>query len=470
MEPILYTMKRYFFLAQAEKYFAEFNIKSELEGESLRIDVPMCSRAMLTCNDFGWRLIFLPAASIGSFSPDPVTILTGGYTIRCTLVVAHLVFWYQLWRSSHLHLSHLVQLSPVGSAVTGDRSLSIFLRIDGHFLSVSLCSMFKVIYCTSHVHRCVVSSSVSPQFQISAPSTGILRQFIPSYPTSEQFLAFMQLIVMPIIRIPDQWKNLNSRWSVFPYSKIHPPISFALVYKRRYSLFLIVKLMTCLTLIPKIGLSAYLPFGLREFRLVSLPRHDYHIYQVKFPSVRYIIERIEELGDVFNVLLDAGFSPDISTFAFQRQIDKYLFRIVFSESKLRYDLQGCDLASEQLNLLADGTIPSCSFMSSVIRLVQCFLPRDDRVLITTLRLLVRIRSTLELVVICQAMQSVAVGDDGRPSIQIPCGEGFTVRFPVPYGPAAQLEISSGSRSEKVRGIDGIITRLNDKAGLFHACL
>jgi hypothetical protein len=472
--PILSAMKRYFFLAQTQKYLADFKIKSDMIGDDLSIDVPICSTSELKCNNVGWRLIFVPMASIIPSSPDPVTILTGQYTTRCALVIAHLVFWYHMWRSSYLHLFHILPPSATFAAITGDRSLSTFLLIDGFFMSVSLNNAFKVVDCTPHVHRCVIPWSFNPQFHITAPAAGFLHHFMPASPRSDQFLAFMQLVVMPLLHIPNECKILKAHWSACPFSTHCPPISFCLVYKKRYSLSVVVQLMMCLTIVPTVGLSAFLPFGLRDLHLINALRpgkaHTCYIYQVRLRCLQNVMESVEAVGDLVDVLLEAGFIPDISTLSFRRKIGNYVFKIDLSDTKIIYNIQGYEPLTEELNLLADGATPLSEFVAAVTRLVTVFLTQDHGVLTEVLKLLVQVKPDFELAVLCQAMQSVVIGDDGRPSMHFNCGKGFNVTFPVPYRATAQLEISSGSHSEKVRGIEGFLTGFREKTGIFRGYL
>jgi hypothetical protein len=56
-EKVLWSTKRYVFLAQTQRYLADFDIKSVVIGESLSVDIPFCSSCILNCDLFLWELV-----------------------------------------------------------------------------------------------------------------------------------------------------------------------------------------------------------------------------------------------------------------------------------------------------------------------------------------------------------------------------------------------------------------------------
>jgi hypothetical protein len=459
-QSVLWATKRYIFLAQAHRYLTDFKIRSDVVGESLHIELPFCSVCELRCTTIGWQLICVPAGSGLPVEPEPITKVTGRYTSRCALVVAHLVLWYAMWRSTNFHIYNLVQESIMLVGKGGD-SQSLVLTIGGSFLSLSLSDAFTMDPCSHFVRRGCVCAHFNPSFDIRAPAVALIRHFIPVFTKSVQVMAFIRLIAIPLFRISGQLRDLGSNWAVVPLVAHRPPVSFSLVYKGRYSVSFIIDLaMSCTLLVPKVGRAAFLMPGFQEFRQINSARSECHIVQLRIEQIDRASSIIETLGNLFDAAVATGFIPDPNNLTFRLKLHRYSVQLSITGLNLTYTLQGCEAATESLNRLSRDALDLPAFVSAVTHLLQVFLPADQRLLTETLKFFAHITDSANSPLIYHAMHTATIENDGKASIHFNTGPmAFTVAFPVPLVASSQIEFRLVSHMEKVRGVDGLLTRL-----------
>jgi hypothetical protein len=180
------------------------------------------------------------------------------------------------------------------------------------------------------------------------------------------------------------------------------------------------------------GAAAFLAAGFREFRLISAHRNEFHIFQLSLEAINRVCEVMERLGDLFDSLTQANFLRDIRALTFQQKVDKYVFHLSVSGVKVTSSVQGCEAIAAEFNVLADLATDVPTFVVGAARLVEAFLPADQRLLTETLKFLARIAGDIGFPKICQAMHSAMIENDGKASMYFDYFEGFSVLFPVPY--------------------------------------
>lgn len=375
---VLAAAKRFVFVAQTRLYLKEAGIASTLRGELLDIEIPLCSSATLTCGNEGWQfaLMSLPLTAFG----DSVHLVKvhGCFSSRCAAVVARLASGFFVWCGSSFHVRVLAEASPILSADIDHDAREMFLRIDGYFTVISLANLCATQYRDGKCRVCRVLNSFHPRFSIrSAPP--LLGHFLPKPEGVSQLSAFIHLAAIPVLRLAKQFDR-QTHWAMMPLLALRNQPAVCLVYKERYAVTLFLNTgAPCVLAVPRNGMTSMLIVGFVNWRLLRSEPLGSHIMHVQLDALYAVRKVIEKFGDLFDSIQEARFAPlvlsqDFKATKTQSRIGSRVVQLVATESKIAYEVVGCETITKGLNDLVDKADNWSAFVAGAARrgLCKCF--------------------------------------------------------------------------------------------------
>jgi hypothetical protein len=237
---------------------------------------------------------------------------------------------------------------------------------------------------------------------------------------------------------------------------------FAIVYRRKFTFLLHVRPLATVTLTSLLGYPSRCLFsclwGIAKVR-PTLPlrnRTPVLTWLSRLPDAR---KRIVQTAEMIEVLESEGFrfAPGdvVSSATFTNRISVVDLNVVLQDGKLTFE-PGLD--PEQAGILrtiAEEADNWKECVTSVTSLIRAFLPVGPELLKVVLLILekLRVEFRLSISVLCAAMQTAMVRDNGNPSIAVYLdNEMVEIQFSEPFGPACALSVRRNDHEEHVQGI------------------
>jgi hypothetical protein len=271
-------------------------------------------------------------------------------------------------------------------------------------------------------------------------------------------MAFIHLVAMPLFRLVEPFRGFDDRWAIVPLVPHIGWVAVTLVYGRQYSVSLVVDMpMSCKILVPKVGLSAFLVSGFHEPPFLAKKQGNWCVIQLPLEEIGGLRQVMESICDLISAIRAEGFSEDVATLTFKKTIGAYRVEMSLPKGRVKCEVEGCDAINKHFDWLAQKALDLPRFVSSAVHLLDVGLSAEGNLLSETLKLLAGIAEDIGVERLCSGMASAVLENDGQLSMEFAPSE--SVRFRVPYGPDAPLEMDWSTNVERVRGIDAGVSIL-----------